>query len=64
MAKQSVDNSIRVRVYPIIADDVEASVAYGWRRAHKHTSTPTEAQVCQEITNAVLNGLCEILDFD
>lgn len=54
---------VQINAYMVISDAVERAVAYGWRRAHKHTDTPDETTVCQEIENAVINDLCEILMF-
>lgn len=43
---------------------MEEGVAYGYQRAHKHTSTPTPEAVKEAIESAVMNALCEVIDFD
>jgi predicted Zn-dependent protease with MMP-like domain len=37
---------------------------YGWRRAHKHTDTPEENAIVDQIIQGVLNEVCEYFDFD
>jgi hypothetical protein len=55
---------MRVRAYEVLSRAVEEGVAYGWRRAHKHTDSPGEDAVQQEVVQAVLNELCEYFGFD
>ena len=47
------------RVWPLLQEAIEAGVAYGWQRAHKHTSRPGEALVKAEIEKAVTDAVCE-----
>jgi predicted Zn-dependent protease with MMP-like domain len=42
----------------------EDGAAYGWRRAHKHTDTPGEEAIVDQIVQGVLNEICEYFDFD
>ena len=58
-----VQATVRVRAYPLIADAVEHALVYGWNRAHKHTSTPSEEAIMEALEQAVMNALCEVLDF-
>jgi len=55
---------VRVNLYPLLARAVEEGVAYGFRRAHKHTDNPGEGAIRQAVVDAVLGELCEILKFD
>lgn len=55
---------IRVRLYSLVAEAVEQGVGYGYMRAHKHVEAPEEDHLKNEITQAVLNAICEIIDFD
>ena len=65
MTKQRVSGEgMRVRAYPVLADAVEAGVRYGWRRAYKYISTPSEDDIREAITQAVLNEICEAFSFD
>jgi predicted Zn-dependent protease with MMP-like domain len=43
---------------------VEEGAAYGWRRAHKHTDTPGEEAIVDQIVQGILNEVCEYFDFD
>lgn len=54
---------IRAKVYPLMQDAVDAGVRYGWNRAHKHDSTPSEDIIVNAITDAVMNEICEKFEF-
>ena len=56
-------STVHLNAYGIISDAVDDAVAYGWRRAHKYSETPSEEAVHQEIHTAVMNSLCGILKF-
>ena len=43
---------------------MEEGATYGWRRAHKHTDTPGEDAIVDQIIQGVLNEVCEYFDFD
>ena len=62
--KQKVRGGLNVRAYPVLSRSVEEGVAYGWRRAHKHTESPDEEAIRDHIVTAVLNEICEYFDFD
>ena len=59
MAKTPRSPGLRVKVYPVLADAVEAGVAYGLRRAYKHTDTPDHEAMIETITREVLNEICD-----
>ena len=61
--RHTVKGVVTIKSYPVVERAVEEGVGYGWRRAHKHTVTPTEDAVQTEIVNAVMNSLCEVLEF-
>jgi hypothetical protein len=62
-----VSRSVRLRAYPVIENAVESGVRYGWNRVWKHVDKPKkmpeDENVVAEITSAVMNELCELLDF-
>lgn len=60
----SVRQVVRIDLYRLIADAVERGIAYGWSRAYKHTDTPEPDSVKQDIEDAVMNELCEFIQFD
>jgi hypothetical protein len=55
---------MKVRTYVVLDNAVEMGVNYGWNRAHKHTDSPTEEQIKQEIWHAVMNEITEWFTFD
>lgn len=50
--------------FKILVRCVEDGVAYGYSRAHKHTDTPTDEVVRDQIENAVIDEICEWFYFD
>lgn len=63
-AKHPVCRGVKVRAYLVFSRAVEEGVAYGWRRAHKHTEQPDEVTLKEQIAAAVLSEVCEYFDFD
>jgi len=61
--KVGIETPVRFNGYWIISRAVEEGVAYGYRRAYKHTDKPPEGTVITEIENAVMSALCEVLLF-
>lgn len=59
-----VTGGVRVRVYPLICQAVEAGVAHGYRRAHKYSDNPDEAAISSAIEAAVTSELCELFIFE
>lgn len=53
----------KIRTYDVVLEAVEAGVAYGWNRAHKHAENPSPDTVRADIEREVMNSLCEVLDF-
>lgn len=62
--KRSVTGGMLVRAYEVLRRAVEEGVAYGWRRAHKHTDAPGEDAIVDQVVQGVLNEVCEYFDFD
>jgi hypothetical protein len=63
MPRTRVSGSVRVNAYEVVSRAVEEGVAYGYNRAHKHTAQPTEEHLREQVEAAVMNALCEVLDF-
>jgi|APGre2960657373_1045057.scaffolds.fasta_scaffold71517_1 hypothetical protein len=59
-----IKSTVRLDSYKIINDTIEIGISRGWNRAHKHTETPSQQHILNEIHTAVMNELCEILKFD
>ena len=43
---------------------LEAGIEFGWRKAHKHTETPSEEVIKNEILHAINMELYEWFDFE
>ena len=56
-------HTIKVNLYAIVSRAVEEGVSYGLQRAHKHTPAPSREVLVDQVEQAVLNALCEVLDF-
>lgn len=55
---------LKLNVYKLIADAVDVGCVIAYNRAHKHTDKPDEETMHSAYYGAVMNELCEILDFD
>lgn len=59
---------VRVRLYPLVADCVEAAVRYGIRRVYKYNGAALDEdallQRADTISDAVLSDLTELIEFD
>jgi len=55
---------MRIKAYNILERAIEEGIAYGYRRAHKHTDNPTEEQIKQAMIDGVINEICEVIDFE
>ena len=62
--KIRIKSNVRINAYEAVVRAVEEGVAYGYQRAFKHTDSPSEEQIKDEIGVAVTNALCEVLIFD
>ena len=62
-AKRPVRGGMKVRAYPVLYRAVEEGVAYGWRRAHKHTDKPDAAAIEEQIVTVMVNEVCEYFHF-
>ena len=51
------------KTQPLLENAIEDGVTYGYRRAHKHTETPTEYEMCSAISDAVMLQIAEVFDF-
>jgi hypothetical protein len=61
--KIEVTGGMRVRAYEVFRRAVEEGVSIGWRRAHKHTDSPGEDAIKDQILTEVLNAVDEVFDF-
>jgi hypothetical protein len=54
--------NLRLRTYPILCRAVEEGVAYGMMRAFKYADNPTREHMQEQIEQAVMNALCEVVE--
>ena len=54
---------IKVDMYRLLSEVVEGGIAAGWRRAHKHTDTPTAEGIKCEIEKEIMNRMSEVFIF-
>jgi hypothetical protein len=59
-----LDSTVRLNTYKIVSDAIENGIKYGYRRAHKHIENPSEDTIIEQIHLAVMNDLCDIINFD
>lgn len=55
--------NLKVNTYEILDRAIENGINCGYRRAHKHTDSPTEDQLKEEIRKAVMLEACEVFKF-
>lgn len=55
---------MRPNKYRLIQHCVDTGTLLGWRRAHKHTDTPTDEQVHDAIVDAIMLEISEWFDFE
>ena len=56
--------NLKLNSYKIISDAIENGIRYGYRRAYKHVENPSEDTIIEQIHLAVMNELCDIINFD
>lgn len=50
--------------YYLIDLCVEKGIEYGYFKAFKHTDTPSEQQIKENIHHAIMNEICEFFNFE
>lgn len=62
-SKIEVAGEMRVRSYEVLCRAVEEGLGYGWHRAHKHTESPDEDAIKQQMLEGVMGAVCEYFTF-
>jgi hypothetical protein len=55
---------MKPNAYLLLIRCIEDGIRLGYNRAHKHTDTPSEQTLKNEIENAITNEICEWFTFD
>lgn len=55
---------MRPKTFQLLERCVEYGVGRGYTRAHKHTDSPTEDQIKEQIQSCIMDEICEWFDFD
>lgn len=55
---------MKVKLYGIIERAVDEGVEAGYRRAFKHTDKPSEEEIVESISRAVMFNIDEVMSFD
>ena len=56
--------TMKPKILPVLEMCIENGLAYGYRRAFKHTDDPTEEQITQAIKDAIMLELYEWFDME
>lgn len=59
----NLKSSISINAYEVIRRAVEAGTRYGLRRAYKHTETPDRDAIVDQIEQAIMSELSEVVNF-
>jgi len=55
---------MRIKIYKLIEEIVEAGAVAGYHRAHKHQSAPDDYTITNCIAEYIMNGFDEAFEFD
>jgi len=50
------------KTYPLLVKAVEDGTTYGYRRAHKHTDSPTDSEIITAIQDAIMYEIAEAFE--
>jgi hypothetical protein len=56
-------SNVTVDIYKVLSRAVEEGIPGGYRKAFKHTDTPSEEQIFGSIYDYVMMEICEVLQF-
>jgi hypothetical protein len=62
--KSKITGTVKIKIYEVVRRAVEDGVARGWQRAHKHTETPPQETIIENVIEAIMGDICEVLDFE
>lgn len=57
-------NELKVNVYGVLEDCILAGIDGGWNKAHKHTDSPSEEEIKNQIAHYIMLEISEKFIFD
>lgn len=57
-------STMKPKFFNLLEKAIEEGIDYGWRRAHKHSDSPSEGVIKEEISNAIFSSLHDYFTFD
>jgi hypothetical protein len=63
LRKNVRNGGLMVKAYTVLERAVEDGVRYGYFRAFKHTEKPGQERIIEEVSQAVMNEICEWFSF-
>ena len=55
---------IKPKIRVILEDAIDRGIERGLRRAYKHTDTPSQHEIIEQIKNAVWGDIHEVFEFE
>lgn len=55
---------MKPKTYAILSEAIEIGIRFGYTRAFKHTDSPSEASILEDIHDAIMVEVCERFSFD
>lgn len=55
---------MKVKIHALLSECIERGILRGYQRSYKHTDSPNELSICENIHDAIMEDICEFFDFD
>jgi hypothetical protein len=55
---------MKPKTYAILSEAIEIGIRFGYARAFKHTDSPSEASILEDIHDAIMVEVCGRFSFD
>lgn len=55
---------LKVNTYAVLEECIEIGISGGWIKAHKHTDTPTDDYIKEQILHYIMLQVCEKFKLD
>ncbi len=64
MKQRQLASQVKINLYKLISEAVDAGITTGVNRSFKHTDKPSREYICEHVSCEVMNSICEVIDFD